>query len=808
MKKRYLLLLVVAVIAQVLWAKNEWTIKNKVYEVDTIIYPHPVGPGVTFAKYDLPAMPLKVSVMTLDLTNPYIDFETCKGGDRAVAQENPLSMARRNNRPGHEVVGATNGDFYFYTNPVENGIPRSGQFRRNECVTNPVGRACFVLDENRHPYIDRVDFAGTITHKGNSYRLHTVNMQRLEWESTGGNQINLYTTSYGPATEKCSGGLKALIHPKEGNFKWWANSSETCVVDSVFDGTGVTTIPAGHAIIWAQGSCTSQLQAMGNGDEIAINLQVNLRNQPGLLGNFKELVGGSDHIIMKNGVSIDDWNDRHPRTCIGFNADSTKVYMVVIDGRSVESTGVSLGEAADVFRALGAINAVNLDGGGSSCMVVNDEVVNTPSDGSLRPVGNGCLLIANAPIDDAIGKLNFAPRCWNISTSAKISPRVWGYNQYGVLKKKDLEGCTLSCDKQVGKFENGIFIASTTPAQGNIYAEYQGIKTTQAVNIVKANVKLAYDSVVIDNKHSYEIKILGTSSYQEDVIDPSAIKWTSDNQQVATVDDHGIVTGVADGVAHITGTASNFNGTLMVSVENPKARITTIENATIDPATWTITQSGGKNRQVTALDHGMKIDFTGAASRNAYIKLAKKMRLWGMPDTLRLRFNAGELTIKRVTISTSVAGSSQVITKIDMPENIEGEYTLNLPTAQWTDVTNHGCYPLNFNYVQFTLKNPTQGKEYTFSIPGIELIYGSSTSSLNKIVAPSPALVATPNPVNTGEEVSINVSIGTILKIYDLQGRLVKQASPYTGSIATTGLSKGIYVLQVQGHTATKLVVK
>ena len=43
MKKRYFLLLVVAVIAQVLWAKNEWTIKNKVYEVDTIIYPPPWG---------------------------------------------------------------------------------------------------------------------------------------------------------------------------------------------------------------------------------------------------------------------------------------------------------------------------------------------------------------------------------------------------------------------------------------------------------------------------------------------------------------------------------------------------------------------------------------------------------------------------------------------------------------------------------------------------------------------------------------------------------------------------------------------
>lgn len=47
-------------------AKTQWTINRKVYDVDTLIYPHPVGPGVIFAKYDVPGMPLKVSVMEMD----------------------------------------------------------------------------------------------------------------------------------------------------------------------------------------------------------------------------------------------------------------------------------------------------------------------------------------------------------------------------------------------------------------------------------------------------------------------------------------------------------------------------------------------------------------------------------------------------------------------------------------------------------------------------------------------------------------------------------------------------------------------
>ena len=156
------------------------TIGGKTYAVDTIVHSHDIGPGTKYAFYDIPAYPLKFHVMEVDLTNPYVDIETCLSGDKAVATETPSSMSARNNRPGHEVLGATNGDFYQFQDPIEIGIPRSGQYRRGECVTNPVGRASFVLTPDRVPYIDRVNFAGTVRSGDNSHRLHAVNMQRLE----------------------------------------------------------------------------------------------------------------------------------------------------------------------------------------------------------------------------------------------------------------------------------------------------------------------------------------------------------------------------------------------------------------------------------------------------------------------------------------------------------------------------------------------------------------------------------------------------------------------------------------------------
>ncbi len=791
-------------------AKTQWTINQKAYDVDTLVYPHQVGPGVVFSKYDLPGMPLKVSVMEMDLKNKYIDFETCLGGDKGVSQENPLSMATRNDRPGHEVVGATNGDFYFYQNTLENGIPRSGQFRRDECVTNPVGRACFVLSDDRRPFIDRVDFAGTITYAGATVRLHTVNMQRLEWEDTGGNQINLYTNSYGSATEKCSGGSKVIIAPKSTPFKWYANSPETCVVEQIIaDGEGVTAIPDGKAVLWAQGSCMSTLTSMKVGDELTINLGVDLRNQPGLLKNFKEVMGGSDNIIMQNGQLVDEWDERHPRTCIGFSADSSKVYFVVIDGRSTSSTGVTLSEAAGVFLGLGAVNAVNLDGGGSSCMVVNGEVVNTPSDGSLRAVGNGCLLISNAPVDDAIGQLAFSPRSYNVSISAKIKPAVWGYNKYGVLKNKDVQGVAFSCDEHLGHFTaDGYFVASPTATAGNLYADYNGIKCSQRVVVYNAEKVLRDDSVTVDRNHKYEIRVLGKSGESNDLVDPSIINWTSADPAVCTVSAEGVIVPVANGRTMVTGVADGFNDSLVVRVENPATHVAGIESPVV-VENWTVAQSGGKNRTVEALDNGLRIKFTGASSRVPYVKLTNKTLLWGLPDTVRIRFVQTEQIVKNVTLAVSTTEGKNVVRLSPMTDFVTGENVIDFPVDTFCDVTDCSQFPLKLAYVNFNMQSIKAGTEYTFDIPGLELVYGSGQSGVTTIKAdakPS-SLAIYPNPAEAGSTVKLNCA-DCSANVYDTAGRLVRSVAVTGGAMSTAGLAKGIYVVRLSDGASARLVVK
>jgi hypothetical protein len=108
----------------------------------------------------------------------------------------------------------------------------------------------------------------------------------------------------------------------------------------------------------------------------------------------REAVSGFAQIV-KDGNAIQSYDcsghfcEKHPRTAVGLSRDRRTLYMMVIDGRTSISVGVTLKELAGFMKDLGAYDAVNLDGGGSTAMWVQAKgVVNNPSDGSERVVAN------------------------------------------------------------------------------------------------------------------------------------------------------------------------------------------------------------------------------------------------------------------------------------------------------------------------------------------------------------------------------------------------------------------------------------
>ncbi|WP_406729607.1 phosphodiester glycosidase family protein [Streptomyces sp. GD-15H] len=84
---------------------------------------------------------------------------------------------------------------------------------------------------------------------------------------------------------------------------------------------------------------------------------------------------------------------RNPRTLAGVDAAGRTV-LVTADGRGTDALGLSIGESAEVAKALGLRDAANLDGGGSTTMVADGHVINDPSDAAgERPVGEALLVL-------------------------------------------------------------------------------------------------------------------------------------------------------------------------------------------------------------------------------------------------------------------------------------------------------------------------------------------------------------------------------------------------------------------------------
>lgn len=122
--------------------------------------------------------------------------------------------------------------------------------------------------------------------------------------------------------------------------------------------------------------------------------------------SFMEALGGRVQLV-NDGVILPQTDDRRePRTCVGVSQDGTKVYFLAVDGRNYHySNGMMYTELAKFQKALGAYDAINLDGGGSTTFFIRRtaetgeglfDIRNWPYDngGAERAVANGLLIIS------------------------------------------------------------------------------------------------------------------------------------------------------------------------------------------------------------------------------------------------------------------------------------------------------------------------------------------------------------------------------------------------------------------------------
>ena len=358
--------------------------------------------GVTYTRMLIPRGPWEVYVVAVAPGAHGVEFHTVKGLDHVVGRERPSSVAQRTaaaeRRP---VLAAVNADFFNFKPP---GVSEGPQVSAGRVVksedTHRAALADTVLREQPSVGVDaggKIFFADA--HVDGWFRVgqgEPVPVRGVNTSVTRGSAA-VYNSFLGARTSDDSGVVEVIVR----TVRAAALAGDTAVgvvvgVDSALAGVD---IPAGDVVIAErerQGAHADFSRSLEPGDSVWWSLRI--RNAP---AKVKELVGGFP-MLLRNGVAVVDRTTdmipgfsekRHPRTVVARRSDGT-VMLVAVDGRRQDSVGMSLEELTDFMKALGASDALNLDGGGSTTLVVDGRVVNRPSDKEgERAVSNVLLLL-------------------------------------------------------------------------------------------------------------------------------------------------------------------------------------------------------------------------------------------------------------------------------------------------------------------------------------------------------------------------------------------------------------------------------
>ncbi len=302
-------------------------------------------------------------------------------GGEVRRQTVPAMQARLS--PKATTVGV-NGDFF----KLETGHP-TGLFLRDGVISArpSTRRSAVALGLDGRLLVDLFGFDATWQAGNGSLRGIRNFNQPVENRS----RVGLFTSAWGKATPRARGSVELVL---AGFPATRLDSDLTGTVAAVERG-GRTPIPAGGAVLQARGDKRNVLLARGPiGTPLTVRLRV-----PELPSGTLEGIGGGPTLVRDGrivrqagqGFSPSHTASRHPRTAIGQLASGRLLFMVA-DGRSSGSYGLTTRALAKIMLARGAVTAISLDGGGSSTMAFDGEVLNAPSDGTPRRVANGLFL--------------------------------------------------------------------------------------------------------------------------------------------------------------------------------------------------------------------------------------------------------------------------------------------------------------------------------------------------------------------------------------------------------------------------------
>jgi len=323
-----------------------------------------------------PEGPWKIHVLEVDPKR--IEVRVAHAYDTAIGLETTAALARRRG-----ALAAINGGYFLMTGLLA-GDSRGALQIEGRLLSEPDrGRAAvgfYDRDGIVRSVFGRLSFHGEVRlADGKAIPLDGLNRQREPSE------IVLYTPDFHRTTLTSSEGAEVVI--KNGR------------ITEIRQGAGSSVIPSAGVVLSIGSERVQEvLPQIRSGASLSAKTEL-LPLLPDPEGDWQKaefIVSGGPLLLWKGrrleepekeSVSRVFFLARHPRTAVGVRADGTLLFVTVDGRRPGESIGMSIPELTDLMLELKSVSAINLDGGGSTTMVIEGQVVNRPS-GTTGPRRN------------------------------------------------------------------------------------------------------------------------------------------------------------------------------------------------------------------------------------------------------------------------------------------------------------------------------------------------------------------------------------------------------------------------------------
>lgn len=771
----------------------EWTLQGSSFTVDTT-YHATIGPGTTHTLLSLNGSgKLKLFYTTTDLSNPYADIRATKGATALNGLAVLSTQQKQADRPGARYYAGINADFFGGNRPCGSVVVDD---KTIYAINN--GWDSFYMLSDGTPALGRLIFSGTAVSGDKSHAITGINIDR------GENYLVVYNRYRGTATGSNVYGYELRLQLLEGTVGY--TGTARCKVLSAA-ATGSTAISGDELVLSGHGLAAEFVKNLAVGDEVTLNFT---SNTPGGV-SVSQLAGGLP-VILSEGKTLDTQNaldhltSLHPRSAVGFDASRTKVVLLVVDGRSTASKGVTSRQLADIMRYLGCTEALNFDGGGSSEFYTSKlGIRNHPSDGKERAVCDAVWNVANAPDDNEVATIAFEYHStFAMPKYGYYSPKVYAYNRYGVLLDTDFKDYTLSCDDALGQIvDNGLTLFGNGEGTHVLTAHYGESSATQIVEIGSETPHFLSDAITIDNHRTHKVEVGAEVKGEIMKLDNSALSWITSDSGIVTVDEGGNIRGLAEGTATITGSINDFEGRMTVNVEFPAAR-----HMAICPAgDWELTTAGLGTAELTAGDNGsVTVGYNVKNSRSATVTLRHDCTLRALPDSIRIAMTADAGQVKSIVYGLQPNGAKFVTHTLTLDATEENP-TVLLPMSDIFDPEEIYNYPVDFSYLKFNL-NPKTGQDFALKFHGIDAVYAHmpQSSAVENIIAGNGGkLSLTPGAVHPGTAVTVkNAGAAAKWQIFTITGHMA--AAGQGATIDTAALAPGIYIVHCCRQAAKLLV--